>query len=273
MNPARTVAGMLMLLIAGAAMASVTTLRAPADLLSRVSFDQRLGVQVPLDLIFRDTQGAAVRLGDLLDGRPTLLVPGYYRCSNICGAVRAGVAHAVAQSGFVPGTQFNVVLISIDPRETPADARTVQINDDVAFANAHVAHWHYLTSPQAVNLALTRAIGFGYFYDPRNAQYDHAAGIVLLTAQGKIAQYLFGVQFAPQTLRLALVNASHGRIGTVVDRFLLLCCDYDPSTGRYSVLINRVMQGLGILTALILCGLIVTLRRAEIRRSHNGTQP
>ncbi|HEY6453501.1 MAG TPA: SCO family protein [Steroidobacteraceae bacterium] len=242
------------------------SLRAPAHLLSQVSFDQRLGASVPLSLAFRDVHGADVRLQDLLQGRPTVLVLGYYGCANLCGVVRTGVAHAVARSGLTAGRQFNVVVTSIDPRETPAAALIAQQADELVHPDADVASWHYLTGAQAAIVALSQAIGFSYLYDPRNAQYAHAAGIVLLTPQGTIAQYLFGVQFAPRTLRLALVSASRGHIGNVVDRLLLLCCDYDASTGRYSLLINRVMQVLGVLTALALCGLIVMLRRTELGR-------
>jgi len=236
--------------------------------LDAVGFDQHLGAQAPLDGAFRDADGASVRLRDLLDGKPALLVPGYFGCVNLCGIVRAGVAHAVAQSGFAPGDQFNVLLVSIDPRETPADARTAQRNDALAHPNADVAHWHYLTGGATASETLMRSIGFRYRYDPRNGQYAHAAGIVVLGPQGKLAQYLFGVQFPARTLRLALVGASQGRIGNVVDRLLLLCCDYDPSTGRYSLMIHRVMQGLGLATALVLAGLILILRRSELRRAN-----
>lgn len=268
MKPRRTVCIALTLMLAGGALASAhTTLRAPGDLLKRVSFDQKLGAQVPLELTFRDARGATMRLRDLVGDRPTLLVPGYYSCANLCDAVRVGVARAVEKSGFVAGKQFNAVLVSIDSRETPSDATRAQVNDTLAHPDAQVASWYYLTGAPAARAALTRAIGFRYFFDPRNGQYGHAAGIVLLSARGKITQYLFGVQFAPESLRLALVNASQGRIGNLVDRFVLLCCDYDPSTGRYSLLISRVMQGLGLVTALTLCGLIVILRRSE---SHRG---
>lgn len=244
--------------------------RAPVDLLTRVAFEQRLGGQAPLEATFREVNGATVALGSLLHGRPSLLVPGYYACVNLCGVIRAGVAHAVERSGLVPGEQFNVVLVSVDPRETEPEARAAQRNDALSHPRAHVANWHYLTGPPAARDALMRAIGFRSWFDARNGQYAHASGIVLLSPQGAVTQYLFGVQFEPQTLRLALVNASQGRIGTIVDRLLLLCCDYDPSTGRYGLLINRVLQVLGIATALALAGLIVAMRRKESQR---GSQP
>jgi protein SCO1 len=234
--------------------AGTGALSPPPDLPQRVAFEQRIGSHVPLELTFRDARGQAVTLGSLLQGRPTLLVPGYYRCANLCAFVRAGVASALRGSPLRPGREFNVVLLSTDPGE-----------DIRAHPGAGVADWHYLTGHSQAIAQLTRAIGFSYWFDPRNGQYDHGAGLVVLTPAGTLSQYLFGVQFPAETLRLALVDASRGRLGTVVDRLLLLCCDYDPSTGRYSLTINRVLQGLGTLTALALAALIVILRRAERR--------
>jgi len=248
---------------------SQTHLRAPPDLLQRVGFDQNLGRQVPLDAHFREANGARVSLRDLLRDKPTLLVPGYFDCRNICSVVRSGVANAVRRSGLKPSGQFNVVLVSIDPKETPADARTTQSNDALAHPGAGVARWHYLTGAQSDIAPLMRAIGYRYFFDKRDGQYAHATGVVLLTPQGRVTQYLFGVQFAPETLRLALVDASHGKVGNIVDRLLLLCCAYDVSTGRYTLLIHRVMQGLGITSALALCGWILVLRRGELKRARN----
>ena len=250
-----------------AASARTTSVRAPPHLLQRVDFRQNLGAQAPLGLTFRNARGRNVSLRDAINGKPTLLVPGYFDCPNLCSIVRTGVANAVAASGFMPGKQFNVVLVSINPRETPSTARSAQAVDEKAHPSAHVDGWEYLTGAQAESAALMHAIGFQYFYDPRNGQYDHAAGIVLLTPRGKVAQYLFGVKFAPETLRLSLVNASHGQIGTVVDRLLLLCCNYDASTGRYSLTIHRVMQFLGVLTVLVLAALIALLLRSERRRT------
>lgn len=263
---AALLAGLLMVASAGSA-APVAHLRAPPGLLQRVGFDQNLGAQAPLDARFHAADGKGASLRQLLHGKPTLLVPGYFDCRNICGVVRSGVANAIRGSGLKPGDQFNVVLVSIDPKETPADARTAQSNDALAHPGAGVANWHYLTGTQAAIAPLMRSIGFRYFFDNRDHQYAHATGIVLLTPQGRVTQYLFGVQFAPETLRLSLVAASQNRIGNIVDRLLLLCCAYDVTTGRYTLLIHRVMQGLGITSALALCGWIVVLRRGESRRA------
>lgn len=244
-----------------------TSVRAPPHLRQRVDFRQNLNAQVPMGLAFRNAQGRTISVRQAIDGKPTVLVPGYYDCPNLCSIVRTGVAHAVAHSGFVPGKQFNVVLVSINPREGPATARRAQHEDEQAHPHAHVANWDYLTGAQAASASLMHAIGFRYFYDKRNGQYDHAAGIVLLTPSGKVSQYLFGVKFPSQTLRLSLVNASHGKIGSIVDRLLLLCCHYDLSTGRYTLTIHRVMQMLGVLTVLVLIGLIWLLMRSERRRA------
>ena len=244
--------------------ASAGTLPPPADPLPKVTFEQRIGRQVPLELRFRDSSGRAVSLGSLLRDRPTLLVPGYYRCANLCGFIRAGVANAVRESQLP--ADFNVVLLSVDPGERPPEAIAAQREDARVHPDAGIEKWDYLTGNSEEIAALTHAIGFSYLFDGRNGQYDHGAGIVILTPAGTISQYLFGVQFAAQTLRLAVVDASQGRLGTIVDRLLLLCCDYDPSTGRYGVMISRVLQGLGTLTVLALVALILLLRRTEQRR-------
>lgn len=242
----------------------------PPDLTARVGFAPRPGAQLPLDLAFHDAQGASVHLGEALAGKPALLVPGYYSCTNLCAVVRAGVAQAVTATGLVPGEQFNIVLFSIDPHESPADAAAAQRSDAIAHPFAKVARWRYLIGSPAASSVLARGLGFRYLFDPHNGQYAHAAGIVVLSPRGIITQYLPGVQFSPLTLRLAMVSASQGRIGTLVDRLVLLCCDYDSSTGRYSLLITRVLQALGILTLAALGGLIVALRRAEARRDAAG---
>jgi protein SCO1 len=265
-NAQRTLVTLLMLLTLTQVRAGTTAapLPPPPDLMSKVTFEQRIGTHLPLELRFRDAGGHLVSLRSLLQNRPTILVPGYYRCANLCGVIRAGLASAVRDS-HLPAA-FNVVLFSIDPEERPADANAAQREDARAHPGAHVADWQYLSGDPATIAALTRAIGFSYLFDPRNRQYDHGAGIVILTPAGTISQYLFGVQFAAQTLRLALVDASRGRLGTVVDRLLLLCCDYDASTGRYSLTISRVLQGLGTATVLALAALIFVLRRAERQR-------
>ncbi len=263
----------VVLFVFGAPASSQTTLRAPPDLADRIGFDQHLGARVPLDGTFLRADGMAVRLADVVNGKPTLLVPGYYTCANLCGTVRTGIAHAVERSGLRPGRDFEVVLMSIDPHEAPTEASAAQHEETMQHPGAEVARWNYLSGAPAASAAVMRSIGFRSLFDPRNGQYDHDAGVVLLSPDGTIVQYLFGVAFEPETLRLGLVNASRGQIGNIVDHFLLLCCDYDASTGRYSLAIYRVMQGVGIATALALVGLVVFMLRNELRRRDGSLRP
>jgi protein SCO1/2 len=249
------------------AAAPAAHVRAPPDLHQRVGFDQELGAQVPLDTLFHEASGKAIHLRGLLHGKPVLLVPGYFTCKTLCSVVRTGVAKGVRGTGFTPGTQFDVVLVSIDPKETPADARHAQQMDTANHPGAGVAQWHYLTGSQTSIAPLMHGIGFRYMFDARSDQFDHATGIVVLTPEGKVSQYLFGVKFPAETLRLALVHASHGKVGNIIDRLVLLCCQYDTSTGRYTLTVHRIMQGLGISFAVLLAGFVVFLRRSETHRT------
>ena len=237
--------------------------RPPADLHARVGIQSHLGSATPLNLLFHESDGTMRSLRSVLNERATLLLPGYYRCANLCDAIRTGLAHAVARSGLVLGDEFNVMLVSIDSNETPSVARKAQAEEAARLPAARIARWHYLTGTPGASDALMRAIGFKSWFDARNGEYAHAAVVVVLSPQGVVTQYLPGVQFDPQALRLALVNASAGRIGTWVDRFILLCCDYDPSTGHYSLLIQRVLQCLGLATVLVLAALLLLLRRNQ----------
>jgi protein SCO1 len=235
------------------------------DLVRSAGIDQRLGAQLPLATVLRDSGGQLLRLRQALGGKPAVLVLGYYRCTNLCEAVRAGVAQAVAASGLRPGEQFNLVILSIDPRESAADAAAAKRADEMEHPKAGVAAWRYLVGISETASALVeQAVGFRVVFDPRTGQYAHAAGIVVMSASGQVTQYLLGVRFAPLTLRLALVSASRGRIGSPVDRLVLLCSTYDSATGHYSLLISRILQGLGVLTFLTLAGLVAMLRHREL---------
>jgi protein SCO1/2 len=236
----------------------------PTDLNQRAGFDQRLGAQVPMALHFRDADGRSVTLAELADGKPTLLALGYYRCPNLCDVVLHGIAHALPKLRLRPGEDYQVVFISIDPRETPADASNAARMLAQMNPAANAGGWHLLTGETASIHAVAQAAGFRYFHDPRNDQYAHAAGLVVLTGQGTVAQYFFGVSYPPDSLRLSLIGASHGKLGSPIDRLVLLCCNYDPSTGRYSVLIGRVMQVLGVgFVLLMLLGFYRFRRRAQ----------
>lgn len=232
----------------------------PPDLTQRAGFDQRLGARLPMDARFLDADGKPVDLRTLAGGKPLLLALGYYRCPNLCDVVLNGLAHTLAGLDLAPGRDFAVAFVSIDPAETPADARHTRAMLERMHPDAHVRHWQFLTGDPSGIGTLAHAVGFRYFYDAGLHQYAHAAGLVVITPDGKVAQYFFGVSWPPASLRLALVGASHGRLGSLVDRLVLLCCGYDPTTGRYSLAIGRSMQVLGVAFVLALAGWLAWLK-------------
>jgi protein SCO1/2 len=239
----------------------------PPHLTTRADFQQKLGAPLPMAIAFTGASGKSASLRQWMDGRPTLLMLGYFRCPNLCDVAEQGLAHAIAQSGLRPGSEVSVLFVSIDPRDTPAAAASKQHMIASMHGNADASAWHFLVGSKASIDALATAIGYQYFYDARLDQYAHPAGLVISTADGRVNQYLMGVNYVPQTLRLAVVAASHHTLGSVVDQLVLLCCGYDPATGRYTVTITRIMQGLGIGFVILLLGMFMLLRR------HPGAPP
>jgi protein SCO1 len=243
---------------------------APPDPLGRVGFDQHLAQQVPLDASFHDESGKRVRLADYFGTRPVILALAYYDCANLCTLVLNGVIEGLRRVDFRPGIEFDVVAVSINPNDTPALA-----SDKKAAYLAYYGHpasdqgWHFLTGEESSITRLADAVGFRYFYDEKQKQYAHAAGITMLTPQGKIARYFYGIQFAPQDLRLGLMDASAERIGSAADRLMLLCFHYDPRTGQYGLLIQSWMQTLALATVIGLGGFVFLALRRE-RRSRKS---
>ncbi|GAB2560747.1 SCO family protein [Dyella jejuensis] len=233
----------------------------PTDLTARVGFDQKLGATLPLDARFTDAAGTTASLRQWMDGHPALLLMGYFRCPNLCDVTQQGLAHAMAVSGLRPGRDVSVMFISIDPRETAADATRSQQMVARMPGDANAAAWHFLRGDAAAIAAVTQATGFRYAYDARLGQYAHPAGLVIATADGRVNQYLMGANYVPQTVHLAVVAASRHTLGSMVDQLVLLCCGYDPATGRYTVTIDRIMQGLGFGFVAVLLGLFLLLRR------------
>jgi protein SCO1 len=241
------------------------------DILRNVGFDQRLGAQVPLDLAFRDETGSPVKLGDYLGDKPVLLVPAYYECPMLCTIVLNGVTSALRALPFDVGREFRVVTFSFNPHETSelAAAKKATYIEDYRRPGA-AAGWHFLTGDEQSIAALTQAIGFRYVWDEPSKQYAHASGIVVLTPGGRISHYFFGVEFSPRDLRLALVEGSGERIGSLVDQLLLFCFHYDPATGRYSrVALNAVRAG-GVLTLAALVGFVVLMLRRDAIRARRA---
>lgn len=260
-------------LVLALVLALATTTGAATDgrppILRDVGFDQRVGATVPRDVPFRDDTGATVTLDTYLTrGKPVLLVPAYYQCPMLCTLVLNGVVSALRALPFDAGTEFEVVVVSFDPRDTTelAAAKKANLLGEYRRARAD-AGWHLLTGGEASIRAVTEAIGFRYAWDAAQQQYAHASGIVVVTPGGRVSHYFYGVEFAPKDLRLSIVEASNEQIGSVVDQILLFCFHYDPATGRYSrVALDAVRIG-GALTLLFLGTLVTVLLRRERRRA------
>ncbi len=232
-----------------------------------VDFEQKLGDQVPLDTPFVDESGATVTLGELAEGRPVVLVPAYYECPMLCSLVLNGVVSSLDTLEFDADDQFEVIVFSFDPGETPtmaaeAKKRYLERYDRPGAA----AGFHFLTGDEESIRAVADAIGFRYNYVPENDQYAHSAGIVVLTPRGTVARYFYGVEYPPRDVRLALVEAADGTIGNAADKVVLYCFQYDPKTGTYSAAILNIVRLGGVLTVAAL-GLFMlwSWRRGRLR--------
>jgi len=241
--------------------------RVPA-LLRGVGIDQRLNQQVPLDLVFRDASGKQVRLGDYFGRKPVILSLIYFNCPNLCTMEENNLLQSLRLLKFDVGKQFEVVTVSFDPHDTPemaANKRAIYLG--LYGRKGSETGWHFLTGDEASIKALTDAVGFHYHYDPKTQLYAHAVGIVVLTPQGKISRYFYGLQYPAGDLRLALVQASDDKIGSPVDQLILYCCQYDPATGKYDWIVQRVLMLGGAATVLCLGTLILIMVRGG--RSHH----
>jgi protein SCO1/2 len=233
-------------------------------LLQGIGIDQRLNEQVPLELQFRDETGKGVRLGDFFGKKPIILSLVYFDCPMLCTMAENGLLHSLQEVKFTVGREFDVLTISFDPRDT-AELAAAKKAVYVGLYGRKGAErgWHFLTGDEASIEQLTRAVGFRYRYDPASKQFVHATGIMLLTPQGKVARYFYGIFYPARDLRLGLVEASVNKIGSPVDEVLLFCCRYDPATGKYGVVVSRVIQISGLMTILFIGGLILALSRSR----------
>ncbi|HET9308786.1 MAG TPA: SCO family protein [Candidatus Sulfotelmatobacter sp.] len=232
--------------------------------LQNVGIEQRLDSQVPADLAFVDDSGRPVKLGDYFGKKPLILNLVYYNCTMLCGEVLAGLSGAMKLVKFDVGNEFDVVTVSFDPRETPAMAAAKKADYVKRYGRpGAAAGWHFLTGPAESINALTKAVGFQYQYDAARNQYAHATAIMVLTPQGRISRYFYGVDFAPKDLRMGLVEASQGKIGNPIDQVLLYCYHYDPATGKYGAVVSNMLKVGGGLTILLLGGLLLILFRLE----------
>jgi len=244
-------------------------------ILQEVRIDQRLGAQVPADLEFRDEAGRKVRLGDYFDGKPHILVLAYYKCPKLCTLVLNGLRDGLQQVDSLQiGRDFDVLTVSFNPRETPAIAAAKKRNYVAGYGRPGAEEgWHFLTGQQPAIDQLTRSVGFYYAYDPRSGEFAHSSTLIVLTPQGKVSSYLLGVRYEPKDLRLGLVEASSGKIGSTIDQVLLYCFHYDPQAGKYTANVLWFVRAGGMLVVAGLVALGVVLFRRDRRRVREAASP
>jgi protein SCO1 len=267
----------LLLIIAGGANAQDILSQNPSgrpEVLNRVGLDQKLNSQIPLDITFRDEQGKTVSLRQLMNGKPAILELVYYMCPMLCTEVLNGTLNSLKEVPLDIGKDFTVITISIDPKEKPDLASAKQTMYTGIYGRPGAAQgWHFLTGDEPQIKQLAEAVGYRYVYDPVSQQFAHAAGIMVLTPEGKISHYLFGIGYRPRDVRLALIEASSGKIGShLQDAVLLYCFHYDPATGKYGLVIGNVLHIAGLLTVLLIAGGIILMLRREKRGARSSQQ-
>ena len=258
--------------------ASKPSAQVSPDDLKNVGIDQRLDQQVPLDLQFKDEAGKTVELGDYFkSGRPVILNLVYYTCPMLCGEELAGLSSALGVLRFSPGNEYEVVTVSINPDETPQMASErkkifVDRMNERLEKKSDGSGWHFLTGQQPEIQKLADAVGFHYKRDAQTGQFIHSAAIMIVTPQGKLAQYYYGVEYSPKDLRLGLIEASRNKIGNLVDQIQLYCFHYDPKSGRYGAAITSILRLGGAATVLLLGGLLIVMYRREPHDSRKGAE-
>jgi len=242
--------------------------------LQNVGFEPPLNAQLPLDLAFRDESGREVTLREYSGQRPVVLALVYYGCPMLCNQVEMGVVGTLKMLSFTPGRDYEVVFVSFDPRENPAMAAQKKESAMSHFGRRETASgWHFLTGSQESIAALTKAANFRYSFDTRINIFAHASGIMLLTPDGRISRYFYGVEYPSRDVRLGLLDASAGKIGTPIDRLLLYCFEYNPESARYSATILKIIRLGGLLTIVTIVAAILLFRRRDLRATSAKLQP
>jgi protein SCO1/2 len=240
-----------------------------------VDIVEHLGQLLPREATFRDTEGKQVRLGDYFDGkRPVLFVFAYHTCPMLCSLVLDATVKSLNDVVWSVGDQFDVVSVSIDPRDTPESAtrKREQVVNSYPRARGYTKGFHFLTGDEANIRKVTDAVGFQYRYDERQKQYAHPAAIYLLTPEGNLARYLYGIMYAPADVRLGLLEASQGRSISTTERVLLYCYHYDPQGGHYSLVAMNVMRLGGVVTLVTLGSFLTIMWARERRRKKAGKE-
>jgi protein SCO1/2 len=280
MNWKKSISGVFVLLLgASAAMAQavpsgtgVAAQNMPS-VLENVGFSPQLNAHLPLDLAFRDETGRNVQLREYFTHKPVLLALVYYGCPMLCNQTEQGVVGALRMLSFNPGRDYEVVFVSFDPRESPDMAAQKKESAMTHFRRPETAGgWHFLTGSKEPIDALTKGANFRYSFDQKSNLFAHASGILLLTPDGRISRYFYGVEYPARDVRLGLVDASAGKIGTPIDRALLFCYQYDPTSARYSAAILKIIRLGGILTILALAAGIFIFRRRDIAAARTKFQ-
>jgi len=241
---------------------------APSRLLQTIGINQKMGAQIPLDLPFADETGRDVTLRQYFD-KPVILALVYYQCPSLCNMVLNGVLSSVNRLDLTAEKQYQVVAVSFDPRETPpmAAAKKQTYLKDYQRQGAEQG-WHFLTGPETSSKALAAAVGFRYVYDAMTNQYAHSSAIMILTPAGRVARYFYGIQYPPRDLRLGLVEASGEKIATPTDQVLLYCFHYDPTTGKYALVIMNVLRLAAVITLGALLTFMFVMFRRDFRAAH-----
>ncbi len=244
---------------------------APGEL-EGVGITEKLDSQVPLDLTFRDERGEPVRLGSYFrEGRPVILTLGYYRCPMLCNLVLDGLTNGLKELPWTAGGKFDIVTVSIDPTETATLAKVKKQTYLTEYGRSEAeTGWHFLTGDRDSIRELADSVGFAYRYVESRGEYAHSAAIFVLTPDGKISRYLYGIVFEPTTLKLSLLEASAGKIGTIADRVVLYCFHYDADEGRYAPVARNIMKLGGALTVVVLGIALAIFWRLESRRRREG---
>jgi protein SCO1/2 len=240
--------------------------------LREVGFDQKIGEAVPLGLVFRDEAGREAKLAEYFGKRPVLLSLVYFECPMLCGMATEGLVRSLRPLASTPGKDFEVLTVSFDPRETPALAAGKKAGVLAAYGREGAAGgWRFLTGGAESIARLTGAVGFRHVWDEERKQFAHAAGLVVLTPDGRVSRYLFGVDYAPKDIRFAVIEAADGRVGSVLDRIALqFCWSYDPSLGRYTMTAIKLVRGAAVVTVLAIGGFIALMLRRERAAARKG---